>query len=148
MELTIKYNLDMSGLDTVYSACNELAKKVHAGVLNNPNAAMKAARNELGMPTDEGYFVPARSTIRNSIENVDVFSRGAEKLKDFTPETARAAINEVGDSAVKAIEDSFSNKGYGTWADNAPWTIRVKGRNEPMVDTGELRDSISYEVVG
>lgn len=148
MELTIKYNLDMSGLDTVYSACNELSKKVHAGVLNNSWAAEKAALNELGFVTAQGKVVPARSTIRNSIEHVDVFSKGAEKLKDFTPETARAAINEVGDSAVKAIEDSFSNKGYGTWKDNAPWTIRVKGRNDPMVDTGELRDSISYEVVG
>lgn len=148
MELTIKYNLDMSGLETVYSACNELAKKVHAGVLDNPDAAMKAARNELGMPTDDGNYVPPRSTIRNSIENVDVFSPAAEKLNEFTPDNAKQAVKEVGESAVMAIEDSFANKGYGTWADNAPWTVREKGRNEPMVDTGELKNSISYEVVG
>jgi hypothetical protein len=33
-------------------------------------------------------------------------------------------------------------------ASNAPSTIRKKGRNEPLVDTGTLKKKVAYRVEG
>lgn len=43
-------------------------------------------------------------------------------------------------------QESFDNKGDGTWAPNAPATVAKKGVNNPLIDTGRLRRSITYKV--
>lgn len=52
----------------------------------------------------------------------------------------------VGEKAKELILEAFKTQGFGQWADNAPSTIALKGRNEPLVDTGELKEHIQYEV--
>lgn len=149
MEFTLNTSLDMSGLEEVYKAAQELEKKVHAGVFTSRNATIaEANEREVGFRNDEGYFVPPRSTIRLPLEIVEeqIRDRALSKLTEFTPNVARETVEELGRQAVIAMEDAFDTQGYGQWADNAAYTIRQKGRNEPMVDTGELRKSYKYEV--
>lgn len=148
MESSVKIDLDLSGLNEVYSACQELSKKVHVGVLNNPQAAMKAFQTEYGWITSQGKIVPPRSTTQLplDVKNEEIQDKALSKLTSFTLDVSRETIEELGRQSVYAIEDAFATKGYGMWKDNAPWTIAVKGRNEPEVDTGELGDSYSYEV--
>lgn len=150
MESSLKINLDMSGLDIVYAACRELEKKVHAGVFTTRNATIAAANErEYGFINDEGVFVPSRSTVRLPLEMAEeqIRDRSLSKLTALTPDVASETIEELGRQAVIAMEDAFDTQGYGQWKDNAAYTIKQKGRNEPMVDTGELRESYSYEVV-
>ncbi len=51
----------------------------------------------------------------------------------------------LGTFASKTVQGWFTNPQNG-WAPNAPSTIRKKKSNKPLVDTGELRDSITYVV--
>lgn len=149
MELTLNTQLDMSGLDEVYKAAEELQRKVHAGVFTTRNATIAAANEqELGFTNDEGIFVPSRSTVRLPLEMAEeqIRDRALAKLTEFTPVVSRETVEELGRQAVIAMEDAFDTQGYGQWQDNAAYTIRQKGRNEPMVDTGELRKSYRYEV--
>lgn len=149
MEFTLKTDLDMSGLDEVYKAAEELQKKVHAGVFTSRNATIaEANEREFGFENDEHIWVPSRSTVRLPLEMAEeqIRDRALVKLTEFTPNVTRETVDELGRQAVVAMENAFDTQGYGQWQDNAAYTIRQKGRNEPMVDTGELRKSYKYEV--
>lgn len=54
-------------------------------------------------------------------------------------------IESAGKLAQEAAYDWFTNPANG-WAPNAPSTIREKGSDQPMIDTGEMRRSIRYVV--
>lgn len=53
-------------------------------------------------------------------------------------------IGFFGEELAKRIKETFGNT--GVLPGNSPNTIRIKGRNEPLVDTGALRDKLSYRV--
>ena len=50
----------------------------------------------------------------------------------------------VGKQMVKDIQSIFGDT--SKLAPNAPSTIKRKGRNEPLVDTGTLRSKVNYRV--
>ena len=54
---------------------------------------------------------------------------------------------QVGIVAERVVQDAFRTSGFGNWAPNRPSTILRKGSSKPLIDTGELRRSISSEVV-
>lgn len=54
---------------------------------------------------------------------------------------------KVGLIAETVIQDAFETSGWGKWAPNAPYTVKQKGSDKPLIDTGELRRSISSEVI-
>lgn len=53
----------------------------------------------------------------------------------------------VGIACEKAIQEAFETRGYGSWDSNAPRTIKEKGSDSPLIDTGQLRRAVSSEVV-
>ena len=55
--------------------------------------------------------------------------------------------NEAGLTATVVINDAFESGGFGEWAPLKPETIRRKGSDKILIDTGDLRRSISYEVM-
>ena len=76
-------------------------------------------------------------------------------------ELAELAITEYGDygilgelaqavgvSALEQIQEAFDTEGFGEWTPNSPATIRAKGSEMPLIDTGNLRNSITYKVEG
>ena len=52
----------------------------------------------------------------------------------------------AGTKAVDVMRNAFTSKGYGTWPDIQDSTKAAKGSSQPLVDTGTLRQSITYEV--
>ena len=48
--------------------------------------------------------------------------------------------------ALEVVKTTFDTAGNGNWEGNAPGTIAAKGRDEPGVDTGQLKNAISYKV--
>lgn len=58
--------------------------------------------------------------------------------KDPVPELEKAGM--LGQNVVR---DWFVNPANG-WPPNAPETIKEKGSDKPLIDTGELRKSITY----
>jgi hypothetical protein len=105
-----------------------------------------AAVHELGLGG-----VPQRSFIRAGIEHhAGAIAKVQEKLvrKIFAGEIGGAVAAEtLGQYAVGRIRDYvLTHPLDGAWA-NAPSTIVRKGSDRPLVDTGRLMASISYQVV-
>lgn len=53
----------------------------------------------------------------------------------------------MGFEAERIIDEAFSTSGYGTWPPNAPVTIKIKGSSMPLLDTGQLKNSITSVVL-
>ena len=78
----------------------------------------------------------------------DIEKAGA---RDLTHKLGNGEIEQIledmGIAAVGAISEAFETGGFGTWAKNTDRTIARKGSSRPLIDTGELRRSIDYEVI-
>lgn len=74
------------------------------------------------------------------------------KKKAFSQEAIDEAVKngtlldlakKVGIVAEEVIQQAFATRGFGQWKPNAPSTIKSKGSDSPLIDTGELRRSIT-----
>lgn len=70
-----------------------------------------------------------------------------EFIKSLRNGTQEQFAKKVGIVAEEVVQDAFRTRGFGNWAPNAPYTIEQKGSDSPLIDTGELRRSISSEVI-
>lgn len=60
--------------------------------------------------------------------------------KDATPE-----LHKAGMLGQQIVQDWFTNPN-NLWPENAPSTVKMKGSDRPLIDTGELRRSITFVV--
>lgn len=99
----------------------------------------------------ESNGIPPRSFLRMPIEH---FSK--EILKSLSGTTAKALLERgdykgifalLGASAEGFVKLAFASSGFGQWPPNAPSTVAAKGSSRPLIDSGQLRDSITSDVV-
>lgn len=58
------------------------------------------------------------------------------------------ALENLGQEARNICIEAFKTHGVnGEWAPNSPETVARKGANNPLIDTGALRQSVDYKVV-
>lgn len=142
--------------DKFYNHIKEIAKEdlksVGVGLFDNDNIIDKAYKNEFGDPPrlSRPFEIPQRSFLRhvfdaneenfyNYMKNLATLMFNCEiTLKDFLSETGE----EVRDEIVKFIESSY----YKIHKPNAAITILKKGHDQPLIDTGEMVDSIDYRL--
>jgi len=79
--------------------------------------------------------------IIKTLEKSNLFAQ-AMNAKELT-----RAVKILGVAAEAWVKMGFTNGGFGKWAANAPYTIRMKGSSSPLVDTGQLARAISSDVV-
>jgi hypothetical protein len=60
-------------------------------------------------------------------------------------DSPREAVQVIGHRMVEDIRKVF---GSSKLKANAPSTIKKKGRNEPLVDSGEMRRRVNFRVEG
>lgn len=60
--------------------------------------------------------------------------------------TAEIALGRVGAFATNISKGAFTSRGYGQWPDIKASTKKRKGSSQPMIDTGTLRNSVTYVV--
>lgn len=95
--------------------------------------------------------IPARPIIEPAIEkNKDAIANEMKKavrlMLDGDVEGAKAQLDAVGLTGQNVVRAWFTDPANG-WANNSPDTIeQKKGANRPLIDTGELRKSITYVV--
>ena len=100
-----------------------------------------AAYNEFGTSN-----TPARPFMRQSFENHESKLQAACDMANRTLSgggTAELAISQIGTNAVGLIQDEMIDGGF---APNAESTIRRKGSEQPLADTGTLFQSVKYVV--
>ena len=98
--------------------------------------------NELG--TSGAHPIPARPFLRQSVDGNE------DKIRAHCAQQARAiARGGTAEEALKKI--GIHMKGIvqktikeGSFGPNAPSTIRKKGSDKPLIDTGRLRQSVNY----
>ena len=125
---------------------------VKVGVLGSQDSELIliAATNEFGTTIagkNNNVTIPERNFIRSTFdENVDKLMKLAERLYDkilggkLTPE---AALKLWGNFLVGLIQEKIVSLKSPV---NAKSTIKKKGSENPLIDTGRLRQSISFEL--
>ncbi len=167
--VSFKITKSTNSMPKIKAAFNEY--KVEAGILSNAgkhqnskeSVAQIAFYNEYGTPK-----IPERPAFRASFNNnrkkytgmlTKMARRGFKGRK-----VGKSAFNALGREAVDDIQRSIVS---GSWVANAPSTQAAKGRrsgnlfngitpskksgggqliNDPLVDTGQMLDSVSYRV--
>lgn len=124
---------------------NEMQKNIDGGM--KYSAAHSLYVQTHGSPL---MAVPARPVIEPAIEEnkeliADPLGKATRAMLDHNITLAESELNRAGMVADGAAKDWFENPKNG-WADNAESTIKRKGSDQPLVDTNELRKSITYVV--
>ena len=100
-----------------------------------------AAWNELGTVNS-----PSRPFLRKSVDE------NKEKINAFLAEQVQAVLSGVpADQILKEIgifqKDLVQEKiTEGEFEPNSPATIRKKGSDKPLIDTGRMRQSVNYVI--
>lgn len=116
--------------------------------------AVIARKQEYGfttyLPTKSGPVrveVPARPFMRYAYE---LFLRQRKQMeiniakKIFSGKiSAEQALGQIGMAMENCITDSIKN---GPWIPNAPLTIKLKGFDKPLIDSGHLWQTVSSKV--
>ena len=127
---------DYGYLDAVKDINGLALKEVVAGVFGE--RAEIAYRNEYGTER-----IPQRAFLRTAFDNhVDeVIDKYAESVaKDGN---CCDNLQFIADNMAERVKESIKS---GNWTPNAPSTVRRKGKNTPLIDTGKMLDSVKGEV--
>ena len=96
--------------------------------------------------------VPIRSFIKMPLEHKKDFllkSMNKKMIKAaLVMGNVKKALEILGVEAENVIQEAFESGGFGKWAPLAPSTIEKKGSAAILIETGQLRRSISSQVVG
>lgn len=95
--------------------------------------------------------IPPRSFLRMPIE-----TKGKEIVQLLAGKETRELIKKgellsvftlLGIKGEEIVQRAFETKGFGQWPPNKPATVDRKGSSAPLIDTGQLRRSITSDVV-
>jgi hypothetical protein len=162
----VEIKIDLSKLEKFAKDLKDLTKKqVKVGILNSKVNDKGVTLAGIGAVMELGSVInktPARSFLKAPIEN-----NFYNKLKDLKLDlnNIKNIHDELGKRAVETIKQSFDNAsdGKNKWVANAEITINggwmrnkksgkvfyVKGKGtgkNPLTNTGNLKNSIEYEV--
>lgn len=103
--------------------------------------AQVAAVNEFGASD-----IPERPFMRQSFENhegeLQAACDAAQRLVS-SGGSAEQALQQIGVIAKALVQDEIVNGGF---APNAESTIKKKGSEQPLIDTGTMRQSVNFVV--
>lgn len=148
---------DMSKLNTFIKSISD-KQAVQVGIMGKKNARKDGKKGagsnaEIGMLHEYGSIqrrIPARSFLR-----MPIAMKGAQIVKEAAADAKKLMaqgnitllLKRLGIACENAIRAAFVSRGFGTWKENAPLTIRRKGSDRPLIDTAQLSRSISSRVV-
>lgn len=172
-ESSFRFNDD--GLKRLGALFAQGPRVVRVGILTGPKLARKhktsgpqdpATNAQIGAEQEYGSFIkkiPPRSFLYKPLRSAKAKKKiVAEASEGFQRELARGEVVEpgasfygkIGAGLVAAVQDAFDASGPG-WKPLAPATISrrrtrkvwPRSGTKPLIDTGELRNSISFKVV-
>jgi len=102
-----------------------------------------ALKNELGVGVSKRPFMT--SALPTLVQTKDQMVKSAmQKMRqDLTPPQAKQLAGKIGAAGVSVIQKSITG---GGWRSNAPFTVAVKQSSKPLIDTGLMRQSVTYTV--
>lgn len=162
----IKKN-DFKGLEKLASTFqNAKNYKAQVGVLGNTTNRVdgELTNADIALVHEEGVVsknIPKRSIFNGLNIKIDELRTGIDKIATHTIAKQEPVFNaffKIGLLGLKICKGAFDTEGYGTWAPNAPSTIKKKlAKVNPkkravaqvitMVETGALENSLTFRVV-
>jgi hypothetical protein len=107
---------------------------------------------QVGAQHEFGAGVPRRSFLRTpfSAKKDELETAIAKQFEDVFQRGKKAeqALGLIGTVAVNISKGAFTSRGYGEWPDISAATKEDKGSSQVLIDTGTLRNSITYVVRG
>lgn len=101
-----------------------------------------AAYNEYGTST-----IPARPFVSKAWDDHsgELLKQAAKGFGSLLKgASAESICKEMGEFGVKIIVDEIDN---GSFVPNAPSTIAKKGSDHPLIDTGQMKQAVDYEIL-
>lgn len=151
-----KIKIDISGFENKLKNIQKtLKKRVRVGVLHSETYDNGATTADVAYWNEGDGDIrdntPQRSVIGLPLElyRDEIIDAGKDVVKKegLSSQSIKKALNAIGETARDAIIAAFDNRADGNWAENAPSTIKRKGSDRPMIDTGTLASNIEWEVV-
>lgn len=109
--------------------------------------------SEIGIIQEFGSMannIPPRSFLRMPLEekkrDIIRFLSSPPIRAMISKGEIKRAFDALGAEALGIILDAFATRGFGHWADNSQRTIDKKLSDSPLIDIGELRKSITWDV--
>lgn len=103
------------------------------------------AYNEFGSYTRPDH-PPKRSFIRMPLttHQEKIVAYVQKRAKQHLEEgDVKAIFADIGIAGESVIQEAFDTRGFGTWRENAPSTIKQKGSDAPLINDGTLRKAIT-----
>ena len=144
MKFDVKIKQDTKELDKLIANFKD-TKIVNVGIIGGEqqdgmSLASIGSVQEFGLITRN---IPKRSFIKEPLlaHLGERIKRQKNKIRQylFVDKKIDEAYNLMGNTAVSIIIQSFRNKNDGQWAPNAPSTIKKKGLDNPLIDTGRFK---------
>jgi hypothetical protein len=109
--------------------------------LNNPTLAYihEYGAPEAGIP-ERPFLVVG---VESALPTITKVMKDGAKAALTGRNTAGQTLNRVGLVAQGAVQKKIVN---GPFAPNAPGTVQRKGSDRPLIDTGALRQAVSYVI--
>lgn len=148
---------DTKGLDKLLKALKGTQPYVKVGILGSKSSRGGGTTNaEIGAAHEFGTStIPQRSFIRMPISEVlqkrletsGAFDKDA-MAKVLRTGSVLAWVEKLAVLAESVIGEAFDSAGFGRWPALDPKTMAAKKVEQILVETQQLRNSISSEVVG
>ena len=122
----------------------------YGGLSDTTELQKKADRKKLNIRVPNPMHIPPRPFFETAWNNNK--DKYENKIKNYITGLSNKSVkmtpdiffNALGADVKKDVQDSIKN---GVWIPNAPWVIRIKESSKPLIDTGQLWQSVSWEVV-
>ena len=80
--------------------------------------------------------------IRIKVKNLDNVLRSVNNLAEKIVNPDEKLLRRLGDVGVEDIDQRFMTRGYGTWPELSPETIKRKGHDNILIDSGAMFASV------
>ena len=131
---------------------DEKGSVVEAGLFEDIGLISIAKENELGDPPRRArpYPIPERSFMRFTFDrdldkNTALLLKGVEEII-LGAKTKFKILNEIGEIVTNSIKEFILSGYYKFSKPNHPITIRRKGHNYPLIETGKIVSTLTYKV--
>lgn len=153
---------DMRGLNAIVKALHD-RKVVRVGIMGGKSERGEGrgkkrvvdnstTNAEIGFLHEFGSYshkIPVRSWLRFPMfaRNQFILGEAMKATKELLPKGNKTGIlRRIGIACEAAIQMAFDTRGFGTWRANKDSTIKSKGSDAPLIDTAQLRRSVSSVV--
>ena len=143
-------NIDLAGIGCVqeYGAEIPVTDKMRGFFRHEFGVNLKKSTTSIKIPARSWLYEPIkdanfRKMILDYVGDQEIFEETADK------DIMKKLANIIGEVGLMQIFRAFENNGInGEWPANSPLTIARKGSSKPLVNNGDLKGSIAFEVEG